>query len=125
MTTATLNNDGSDSRKGTDKAILPFEDNSVKWINGNSESPEIDARGFRGVGITLPSTAEFGGATALQIQVATKKGGVYAPLNIADIPLHATNKTTFATSFVAEWGSIKFVPVGAVTLTVDMPYCLS
>jgi hypothetical protein len=125
MTIAIKNNDGGEADVGPDKAILPNIDNSIKWISGDTESVEINIRGFRGVGIILPGIVPLTGLTAMQIHVSTKQGGVYVKLDIDDLVLDATENTAHTTSFIAEWAWMKFVPVGTLSGAGDMPYCLS
>lgn len=125
MTIAQLNGDGKKGSESPDKAILPDKNDSVKWISGDTESVEIDIRGFRGVGVITPGIDELTGATGIQIHVSTKKGGLYTKLNIDDLTLDAVLDLAHTTSFIAEWAYMKFVIVGTLTGAGDMPYCLS
>jgi len=125
MTEALLNDDGGEAIR-VGKSVLPNIDNSVAWVSGNNESPEIDIRGYRGIGLHAPDMDDLVGATEIQIHVATKKGGLYGLLPGVDpITLLQSAIVPFSTSFIAEWSSMKFVIVGTLTGSGNMPYCLS
>ena len=125
MTIAKVNtNTGGKSEVGPDRARKPSMPNSVTWISGNTESEEINVEGFVGVGFFGLDTGQLVGATAIQVHVSNKLGGVFAKLNIDDFVLTGST-LAFSTTFVAEWCAMKFVLVGALTGSGEMPYCLS
>lgn len=125
MTIATVKiNTGGKSEVGPDRARKPSQPNFVTWVSGNNESPEINVEGFVGVGFFGLDTTQLVGATAIQVHVSNKLGGVFAKLNVDDFVLGATT-LAFGTSFVAEWCAMKFVIVGTLTGSGEMPFCLS
>lgn len=107
------------ANRGADKNLLPSDGGNLAVINGNTEGPEIDIRGYRAIGLIA---SVITGMTAYQIHVSNESGGTFAALAIDDFP---ADDLAHGTSFIAEWNFAKIVYVGTVTGSGIVPYSLS
>lgn len=120
VTKQTLSSDGPGGR-GPDRSQPPFDDGNIVVAAGNTESGELDIRGLRAMGVTLPATADITGLTGIEIHVASKKGGVYAKLAQEGEFSTDTEKQGVGSSFLYEWNSAKIIYVGTITGSGSIP----